>query len=180
MTKMTKDELNAIRRVNARLVRIADKLGAKNTILKKATDIITESFMVVDDNESMLYNKTRVNRAPQLTRAKNAVLSPNQKEALKRLDQMTKVDSLSNQLSRAKDALKKEHPEQVKFTQEELLKYIEEKSYVEQNLKEYIDAQYVDGQYQGSEEFEEWMHTSYVDKQGISYHEVYNLMTKKK
>lgn len=177
---MTKDELNAIRRVNARLVRIADKLGPNNTILKKATEIITDAFMVVDENESVLYNKTRVNRAPQLTRAKNAVLSPNQQKALSRLDQMTKVDSLSNQLSRAKEALKKERPEQAKFTQEELFEYIDEKSYVEQNLEQFIKDQYVDGQYQGSEEFEEWMRTSYVDKQGISYHEVYNLMTKKK
>lgn len=178
--KMTKDELNAICRINDRLSRIADKLGPKNTILKKATEIITESFMVVDANENMLYNKTRTNRAPQLTRAKNAVLSPDQQKAISRLDQMTKINSLSNQLARAKEALKKEHPEQIEFTQEELLEYIDEKSYVEQNLEQFITAQYVDGQYQGSKEFEEWMHTSYVDKQGISYHEVYNLITKKK
>lgn len=177
---MTKDELNAIRRINDRLNRIADKLGPKNTILIKATEILTDAFMVVDNNESMLYNKTRVNRAPQLTRAKNAVLSPNQQKALSRLDQMTKIDSLSNQILRAKEALKKEHPEQIKFTQEELFKYIDEKSYVEQNLEQFVKDQYVDGQYQGSKEFEEWMRTSYVDKQGISYHEVYNLITKKK
>lgn len=177
---MTKDELNAIRRINDRLNRIADKLGPKNTILTRATEILTDAFMVVDAGESVLYNKTRVNRAPQLTRAKNAVLSPNQQKALNRLDQMTKIDSLSNQILRAKEALKKEHPEQVKFTQEELLEYIDEKSYVEQNLEQFVKDQYVDGQYQGSKEFEEWMRTSYVDKQGISYHEVYNLITKKK
>lgn len=177
---MTKDELNAIRRINDRLVRIADKLGPKNTILVKAREIITDAFMVVDANESMLYNKTRMNQAPQLTRAKNAVLSPNQQKAISRLDQMTKMESLSHQLTRAKEALKKERPEQAKFTQDELLQYIDEKSYVEQNLEQFIKDQYVDGQYQGSEEFEEWMRTSYVDKQGISYHEVYNLITKKK
>lgn len=177
LNPMSRNIINTINRINARLKRWEKRFGKDSSVYNEAQSIIRTYF------EQEIYHDAEVQgKATYITgdgthflsRGKDISLTDSQLAQLERLDKLTDKNMISNLMKLANRAV----PD---ANYQDKMKWIREREYVVNYLNHHLEENYgTHHEWEGDEDLYEFLKKSRVEKAETGYEEVYKLLRRNK